>query len=84
MVETLRAMGYCMDRTMDCASVATWRTGPGAGESYPCISTGLREIDTGLSAFNVDARRDANFAALQALRFSGELFAIVRGSILEI
>lgn len=47
-----------------------------AGESYPCCTTGIDEIDTGLSFANCDARRDTNFRALQELRASGELFAV--------
>ncbi len=64
--------------------MATWMTGPRAGISYPSVTTGIREADTGMSAFHVDARRDANFAKLQQMRLSGEYFAVSRGAILEL
>lgn len=81
--DALGAIGYVLDRSMDCRSMATWMTGPRAGTSYPCVTTGITEADTGLSAFNVDARRDANFARLQDMRSSGRYFAVSRGAILE-
>lgn len=80
----LRAIGYRLDRSMDCRSMARIMTGERAGFSYPCISTGINEAGTGLRFCNVDARRDANFERLQAMRVSGEFFAVVRGAILEI
>ena len=77
------ALGYRVDRAGDCRSVARYMTGDWAGETYPACSTGLREADTGLSAFNADARRDAAFRAMQELR--GEIFAVTRdGFILEV
>ena len=80
----LSSIGYKLDRSMDCRHVARYLTGPRAGQTHPCISTGIKEIDTGLSFANYTARRDSNFEKLQSLRFSGELFAVVRGAILEI
>lgn len=77
------ALGYTVDRDDDCRSMARYMTGESAGESYPACSTGLREADTGLSAFNVDARRDSAFKAMQELR--GEIYAVTRdGFILEV
>jgi hypothetical protein len=58
-------------------------TGPRAGESYPCVTTGVSETDTGLSAFHVHARRDANFDKLQEMRLSGKLFAVSASALLE-
>lgn len=76
------ALGYRVDRSADCRHVGRWLTGPRAGQSFPACSTGIREADTGRSAFHFEARRDANFRAMQALR--GEVFAVLGdGSILQ-
>ena len=80
----LRDLGYALDRSLDCRGMARIMTGPRAGQSYPSVSTGIKEADTGLSAFNVEARRDANFMALQKLRFEIGLYAILNGAILEL
>lgn len=80
--ERLAGLGYRLDRQMDCRCLARTMTGPRAGTSYPCITTSVRERDTGLSAFNADARRDDNFRRFQTMR--DELFAVVNGAILEI
>jgi hypothetical protein len=77
------ALGYRLDRSMDCRHVARWMTGARAGCSYPAISTGVSEADTGLSAFNGDARRDENFRAMQEMRLSGRVYAVSNGAILE-
>lgn len=76
-----RRLGYVLDRSMDCRGVSRILTGPGAGDSYPCVTTGVRHIATGLSAFNVYAPRDTAFHDMQALRL--EAFALTRGAILE-
>ncbi|MTJ93930.1 MAG: hypothetical protein F8N36_13890 [Desulfovibrio sp.] len=81
---TLASIGYELDRSMDCRSFSRWMTGPRAGHSYPCITTGIRETDTKLSFCNVDARRDEKFNTLQNLRRSGNLFAVTRGAILDL
>lgn len=73
------ALGYRLDRTMDCRSNARYLD---SGRSYPCITTSVRESDSGLSAFNFDARRDSNFRAMQQLR--QQIFAVSRGAILEV
>jgi hypothetical protein len=75
-------LGYKLDRTMDCRCTARWVSGPDVGESYPCITTGVKETDTGMSAFHFASRRDANFRAMQALR--SEIFAVTHGAILEV
>lgn len=81
--ERFAALGYRIDRSDDCRSNARYMTGERAGESYPCCTTGIVEADTGLRAFNRDARRDERFAAMQALR--GEVFAVLpSGHILEV
>ncbi len=80
----LKRLGYKLDRSMDCKHTARWLTGDRAGESYPCISTWVKEIDTGKSAFSTEARRDANFEALQTLRKEGAFVAMKNGYILEI
>lgn len=69
------ALGYRVDRGRDCVYVGRYMTGPRAGETYPACSTGMREADTGRSAFHFEARRDAAFARMQALR--DEIFAVL-------
>lgn len=73
------ALGYKLDRTMDCRAPARYLE---TGRSYPCCTTGLKEADTGMSAFHYQARRDNNFKAMQALR--GKIFAVSLGAILEV
>lgn len=75
------ALGYQLDRSMDCRALARYMTGERAGTAYPCCSTGVIEADTKLSAFNCDARRDERFRAMQELR--GSIYAVSRGYILE-
>jgi len=84
MKERLAALGYKMDRGGDCMCNPRYVVGPNAGESYPAITTVVREIDSGLSFANENARRDARFDTLQRMRFEGSLFAVVRGRLLEI
>lgn len=78
----LARLGYRRDRSMHCASIARWMTGPRAGKSYPCVTFGVVEADTGLSAFNVNARRDDQFKALQQLRQYA--YSVSRGAIIEV
>jgi hypothetical protein len=77
-----KVLGYKVDRTMDCRAPARYLTGERAGRSYPNCNTGLKEADTGLSAFHYQARRDDRFDAMQRLR--NEVFAVSRGAILEV
>jgi hypothetical protein len=73
-------LGYTLDRSMDCRALARHLDN---GRQYPCCTTGLSETDTGISAWHFkDARRDANFTAMQALR--GKIFAVSRNAILEV
>lgn len=65
----LRGIGYALDRRLDCRSTARIMTGSRAGKTYPCLSTGIKETDTGRCACHTEARRDANFRTLQQLRF---------------
>lgn len=83
LADVFAAIGYTLDRSLDCRGVSTWQTGPHAGQSYPCVTTGIRETDTGLSAFHVSARRDASFDKLQEMRLSGKFFAVSKGALLE-
>jgi hypothetical protein len=74
------ALGYMLDRSLDCRAPARYLE---SGRSYPCCSTGLKEIDTGVSAWHYrDARRDDNFKAMQALR--SKVFAVSRNAILGV
>jgi len=82
MVKELEAIGYRLDRRMDCKSMATWRTGDRAGESYPANSLTLRQIDDGKSAFHFEARRDSNYESIK--KFRNTHFAISGGYIMEI
>lgn len=75
----LRSIGYKLDRGMDCKGLARHMTGERAGSSYPSLTTGVNEIDTGRSAFHFESRRDANFEKLQKMR--QYVFAVVRGRI---
>lgn len=76
-------LGYVLDRTMDAHCTARYMTGERAGAAYPCTTAGLRERDTGRTAWNIESRRDENFRRMQALR--NEVFAVTpRGSILEV
>jgi len=82
MAARFAALGYKLDRRLDCRSEARFMTGPNAGKSYPCITTGLREANTGMSAFHYQARRDSNFRAMQQLR--KEIGAVLRGALLKV
>lgn len=78
MGERFRAIGYALDRNLDCRSQARYLD---SGLTYPACTTGVKEADTGMSAFHYQARRDASFRAMQALR--SQVFAISRNAILE-
>lgn len=72
-------LGYKLDRAGDCYGTSTNMTGPRAGTTFPEITTGLKEMDSGLSAFHFQARRDHNYRRMQELRM--KVFAIVKGRI---
>jgi len=84
--KALKSLGYKLDRGEDCKCIA--RAYPFNDEeeySYLCCTTGIKEIDSGMSAFHYQAKRDDNFKQLQAMRLSGEYFAVLKnGYILEI
>jgi hypothetical protein len=85
--KSLKALGYRLDRSEDCKGVS--RVYPFNEDqeeySYLCCTTGIKEIDSGMSAFHYQAKRDDNFKQLQAMRLSGEYFAVLKnGYILEI
>lgn len=79
--QRFRDIGYMLDRSHDCRSTAQWMTGPEAGRTYPCCTVYPVEIDTGKSFAHFEARRDANFDALQ--KISSRIFAVSKGAILE-
>lgn len=74
-----QALGYTLDRDLDCRSIARYIH---SGRTYPCCTTGLKETDTGMSAFHFQARRDSSFRAMMELR--NQIFAVSRGAILEV
>ena len=78
MSERFRALGYELDRSLDCRAMSRYLSD---GRTYPACTTGVKERDTGRSAFHFEARRDANFRAMQKLR--QDVFAVSRGAILE-
>jgi hypothetical protein len=80
----LRAIGYRLDRSGDCPSLNRYSSGARAGHSYPAVNLRVVQASDGLSAFHVDARRDARFYALQAMRSTEALFAVHRGRIYEL
>lgn len=77
-VARFAALGYRVDRSLDCRSTARYLK---TGRTYPACSTGMAESDTGRSAFHYESRRDSRFKAMQALR--QHVFAVSRGAILE-
>lgn len=65
--QKVEKLGYTIDFKMIAYSIATdCRT----GETFNAVTFGIKESDTGLSAFNYEARRDDNFKALQELRLN--------------
>jgi hypothetical protein len=72
----LRAIGYRLDRRMDCRSVNRHMSGARAGESYHAVNLYVVQVSDGVSAFHVDSRRDANFDRLQQMRLNQEIFAV--------
>ena len=76
------AIGYTFDRSSDIRSVARHMTGERAGQSYPYIGLYPVQADDKVSAWNVNARRDANYEAFKVLRNS--LLAVVQGRIVEV
>lgn len=75
----LLELGYELEMDMRASGVARNLT---TGNSYPSVTYGVREIDTRMSAFHFQARRDPNFKALQAWRFW--TFAVVRGAMVTV
>jgi hypothetical protein len=81
----LEALGYRLERSLDCRCNALYVDGAHDGDTYPCITVNIRHKASKMSFANVDAPRGADFQALQALRLSGELYAVTRdGYILEV
>lgn len=78
MEQRYRALGYTLDRDLDCFSNARYLD---SGRTHPCITTSVKEIDTRRSAFHFESRRDDNFKAMQRLR--QDIFAVTKNAILE-
>lgn len=73
----LAALGYTLGRNYS-AGLCRCNGLP----SVPATSALIFETDTGRSAFHEDARRDANFKALQEYRQSH--FAVIRGRLFTV
>lgn len=82
LADEYRALGYRFDRSADCSHLARYMTGDRAGKTYKACGLRPVQIDDGLAAWHVDARRDANFQSLQALR--DQVFAVHAGRIYEV
>jgi hypothetical protein len=78
----LLAVGYKLDRALDCACVSRIMTGDRAGQTYPTITTSATHIESGLGFAHCDAPRDHRYEAFKAVRNS--TFSVTRGAILEI
>lgn len=76
------AIGYTFDRSCDTQGIARYMSGERAGASYPCLTLYPVQTDDKVSAWNVNARRDANYEAFKVLRNS--IFAVSRGRIVEV
>ena len=74
----LAALGY--ERQTDMTAIGPVRCSDGV--VYTGINYGVREIDTKMRAFHVDARRDSRFKELQEMR--RRLFCVVSGRILTV
>lgn|SRR3990167_7084878 len=75
-------LGYQFDRRCDCASIARYIMGDRIGATYPALSLYPVQISDNLSAWNISARRDDNFRAMQTLR--NKIFAVSHGRIVEV
>jgi hypothetical protein len=83
LIREYEALGYRFDRTMDCQATAQYMTGERTGERYPYLALYPVQADNGKSAWNIEARRDNNFRAMQALR--NQIFSTMRdGRIIEV
>jgi hypothetical protein len=80
MKDLFRQLGYTIGREQ-VDGMARMMTGPCAGISYAVRTLTVHEADTGMSAFHVDARRDAAFQRMQALR--GEVYSLVGHRLIE-
>lgn len=77
------ALGYRLNRKMDCRGIARYISGDRKDTSYPVCTPGLTELATGLSAFHFQGGRGKNFQRMQKLR--NEIFAVTaKGDILEV
>ena len=72
-------LGYTFDRSLDCRSTSKYLDNR---MTYPCLTLYPIQIDDGLSAWNIKARRDSNFLKFQQLR--KEIFSVYGGRIVEV
>lgn len=79
--EKVKAIGYRFEKGMNCYGVSRYMTGEDAGRSYPANNLYPVQADNGVSAFSIDARRDANYEALKEIRHS--FFAVSNGCLVE-
>lgn len=84
MASMLKELGYRISTKDGCHSRNRYMTGPRAGCSYPAFNLYITEASSGLGAFNVDARRDANYERLQEIRFNQSIFSVLRGVMYEL
>ena len=82
MARRFEALGYRLNRSLDCFGRSRYMTGEHAGRSFPEITTGLTEIKTGRSAFHFESTRDDSFRAMMELRRN--IFAVTRGAIFTV
>jgi len=82
LIAKFRALGYLLDRSIDCRGTARYITGERAGAQYVAVGLYPVQVNDGISAWNINARRDDNYRAMQHLR--QEVFAVARGAILEV
>ena len=75
-------IGYTFDRSCDTQGIARYMSGGRAGNSYPCLTLYPIQSDDKVSAWNVNARRDANYEAFRMLRNS--IFTVSMGRIVEV
>lgn len=75
------ALGYTIGRH-HCDCTARIVIGVHAGLRYPIRTLSVHETDTGRHAFNVAARRDERFTAMQRLR--GEVYSLAGSRIVVV
>lgn len=79
--QSLKDLGYRLDRSSDCHSVSRYMTGHRAGKTYPCVGMRIVQMDDGMGFSHFEARRDEKFKALQEMR--GRMYVVGRNAIYE-